>query len=913
MADPSHPDRTICDLLWFPTGGGKTEAYLGLAAFTLALRRILARRSNSSERGGGVSVLSRYTLRLLTIQQFRRALGIVTACEFLRVANLDRKVDGPIGWRPAKSSDKTDFLWGAIRFSAGMWVGGNVTPNNLKSFEFKISDQMRYVAGAIDILQGVTSHGYDGPDPILQNIWRNKRRVEATGDPAQVLTCPACHTMLAVPAAGLGSGQHTLHFVFSAPLNSDRVNMAALSIGSIQVEDVQPIAHHVASNTHTISITFTVQDNQSIDTRAIDYWWFDVVRHAISTVSQSDTPRLLAVRPSRPGYFLCSFQNQRRNSINNNFEIYCPNPLCELNQNAWAEQIPTRRAISRGSSNRSGMVWQWREVLPFVQRGRVDQAERIPIPACTVDDQVYQQCPSLVIATVDKFARLAFEPKASSLFGNITHYHAHWGYYREGCPAGPNDTRKDVVWHPPVENLSVPVSPFLPPDLVIQDELHLLEGPLGSMVGMYETAIDALSERNIQGGSVRPKYVASSATVRQAEDQVQALFSRSLAPFPPSAIRVDDRFFARTHESHPLECINAGRLYVGVSGPGKGAQTPIVRIWSALLQTASERRLAGPDDRLDGFWTLVGYFNALRELAGALALYRQDIPERLLSWSGPRTLHYQPMELSSRASSLNLPSMLEKLGVSWSEDAVLATSMFGTGVDVDRLGLMVVHGQPKTTSSYIQATGRVGRSGGGLVVTFFRVSRPRDLDHYEFFTGYHRTLYRAVEPVTVAPFAPRARERCLGPLAVALLRQARIINGQQVEHPWRMEQRVEGGFYSEAVTMADFRHSAEVNALPPLFEMRAREQPEGRRPLEQTVEIEAASELDRWASIAHDILRIGGWVNDRLVYAESAMVREPGRGVILGDAQHQLRQFPVAFENAPTSLREVEETTQFKE
>jgi hypothetical protein len=128
-----------------------------------------------------------------------------------------------------------------------------------------------------------------------------------------------------------------------------------------------------------------------------------------------------------------------------------------------------------------------------------------------------------------------------------------------------------------------------------------------------------------------------------------------------------------------------------------------------------------------------------------------------------------------------------------------------------------------------------------------------------------------------------------------------------------MEQRVEGGFYSEAVTMADFRHSAEVNALPPLFEMRAREQPEGRRPLEQTVEIEAASELDRWASIAHDILRTGGWVNNRLVYTESAMVREPERGVILGDAQHQLRQLPVAFENAPTSLREVEETTQFKE
>ena len=911
QADPTHSDRAICDLLWFPTGGGKTEAYLGLAAFTLALRRLRARRANRADRGGGVGVLSRYTLRLLTIQQFRRALGIITACEFLRIANLGRRANEPVGWRPAKCPDRTDFLWGSIRFSAGMWVGGNVTPNNLIGFEFRTSNQMHYIAGAVDILQGVTSQGYDGPDPVLRRSWGNRRYVDADGDPAQVLTCPACRSILAVPAAGLGPGPHTLHFVFSARLSSDHVDLSALSSGAIRVNDVQPIVGHTDHNTHTISITFTVPENQSVSARDIDYWWYEIILQAIPAVS--GTPRLLAARPSRPGYFLCSFLNQRGNVFNNNFEIYCPDPLCELNQNDWAEGVPVSR-VSSGVSNRTGSALQGQEVLPFARKGSAQRAERIPIPACTVDDQVYHQCPSLIIATVDKFARLAFEPKAGSLFGNVTHYHARWGYYREGCPPGLNGSRTDVTWHPPVEGLSVPVHSFLPPDLVIQDELHLLEGPLGSMVGMYETAIDALSERDIDGMRVRPKYVASSATVRQAESQVQALFSRELAPFPPSAIRVDDRFFARTHESHPLECENAGRLYAGISGPGKGAQTPIVRIWSALLQTADERRRVCSGDEPDSFWTLVGYFNALRELAGALALYRQDIPERLQSWGNPRSLHYQPMELSSRASSLNLPSMLEKLGVHWSEDAVLATSMFGTGVDVDRLGLMVVHGQPKTTSSYIQATGRVGRSCGGLVVTFFRVSRPRDLDHYEFFTGYHRMLHRAVEPITVAPFAPRARERCLGPLSVVLLRQAREIDGSPVDYPWRVEQRVTGGFiYSEAVGMADFRHSAEVVGLPPLFERRAGDQPEGRRPPEQLVEIEAASELDRWASIAYDILRNAERVNDRLVYAESAMIRAPERGVVLGDAQHQLRQLPVAFENAPTSLRDVEETTQFKE
>jgi hypothetical protein len=570
----------------------------------------------------------------------------------------------------------------------------------------------------------------------------------------------------------------------------------------------------------------------------------------------------------------------------------------------YAASLLLSRCVSRGQSH----------VPPFVRQGKQPFiAERIPIPACTIDDQVYHRCPSLVIATVDKFARLAFEPKAGTLFGNVTHYHARWGYYRESCPPAINGTPERIALHPPVENLHVPVEPFLPPALIIQDELHLLEGPLGSMVGVYETAIDALSEREVQGIIVRSKYVASSATVRQAESQVQALFVRSLAPFPPSATRVDDRFFARTSESHPLECGNAGRLYVGISGPGKGAQTPIVRIWSTLLQEAWKLKCAGAGDELDSFWTLVGYFNALRELAGALALYRQDIPERLQEQSNYRRLYPHPMELSSRASSLDLPSMLEKLGKNWSEDAVLATSMFGTGVDVDRLGLMVVHGQPKTTSSYIQATGRVGRRNGGLVVTFFRVSRPRDLDHYEFFTGYHRRLYQAVEPVTVTPFAPRARERCLGPLAAALLRQAARIAGVSVDYPWRVEQRVTGGFFSEASAMAIRRHEPEVEALLTLFEQRAQQQPDGRRPPAETVKIEAASELDLWTSIAYSIVRAADRVNDRLVYSESAMTRTPERGVVLGDAQHQLRQLPVAFDNAPTSLRDVEETTQFKE
>jgi len=927
LADPTAADRDICDLLWFPTGGGKTESYLGLAAFTLALRR---RRAFSlptgDQTGGGVGVLSRYTLRLLTIQQFRRALGVITACEVLRVWQF-ADLDTPTGWRPEQCADTSDFLWGGVRFSAGLWVGGDVTPNTLLGFDYtNAAGDLCHIAGALEILQGVSNRGYNGPDQALQRKFRGTR-VTAKGDPAQVLTCPVCQARLAIPEEGLSAGQHTLHFIFqgrarTAPLPSV-FNMAP----QIQVDSAS-LAHHAPPDTHTLSITFTVPEHNRLNARDVDRWWHEVV--APRLVSAAGAPELLAARPARPGYLLCSFRNIQSNEKYNNFEVYCPDPKCMLNNAAWAEQVPVNVSATSAGGQAAMILqpgslphlqgWPWQDVHPQMQSaGHREIAYRIPIPACTTDDQVYHRCPSLVIATVDKFARLSFEPKASSMFGHVTCYDARWGFYREWCSPDCGRQAGDTpVDHPPRHGrqvLHITVPSFSPPDLVIQDELHLIEGPLGSMVGLYETAIDALSERRIGTHRIRPKYVASTATVRQAESQVQSLFDRQLGQFPPSALDVDDRFFARTTETHPLECSHAGRLYIAVAAPGKGAQTPIVRIWSALLQTAEARRQAGAGATLDMFWTLVGYFNALRELAGAAALYRQDIRERINGYAGgnARILSDQAMELSSRANSLALPGMLDRLAQPWSEDAVLATSMFGTGVDVDRLGLMVVHGQPKTTSAYIQATGRVGRQQGGLVVAFFRASRPRDLDHYEFFTGYHRMLYRAVEPITVTPYAPRARERGLGPLAVALLRQARQINGLPVQLRWRVQQRIRRGWFSEAMLMATHRRDPEVEALPAIFEHRAIQQPDGRRPNAGITADEVAAELDRWASIAHDHQnQFGGQASNRLVYHEPTMLRPPERGVILGDEQHQLNQLPVAFENAPTSLRDVEATTQFK-
>jgi len=927
LADPLHPDRRTCDLLWFPTGGGKTEAYLGLAAFTLALRRRRARHNRDGDHtGAGVGVLSRYTLRLLTIQQFRRALGVITACEMLRVHSLDSP-DGPVGWRPQDCPDQETFLWGGIRFSAGLWVGGGVAPNHLLSATVRDSRGrlIRFV-GALEILQGA-ERNYDGPNEMMR---RNLRGVqlEMRGEPAQVLTCPCCKATLAVPDEGFGPGQHTLHFVFQGgrattpPLARFQPPNSWLSL------DTATLTPHAVAGYRTLSLTFTIPEGKSLSARQVDEWWYQTIAPAMG-----QQVKFLAARPARPGYFIHTYDNSQNNARQCDFDIYCPNPACELNRHAWAEQVPlpraTRSAPSPGSGQLSmgvgatertaelpampGMQWQETPAWFRLVKKKRRISYRIPIPALTVDDQIYHRCPSLVIATVDKFARLAFEPRAAALFGNVTHYHSRWGYYREGVPPSWGNLPLAYKPHPPGRSrgnpLHVPVSPFLPPDLILQDELHLIEGPLGSMVGLYETAIDLLCQRQHNDRTIVPKYIASTATVRQAEPQVQALFDRRLAQFPPWAISADDRFFACDREIHPLESNRPGRLYVAVCAPGKGAQTPIVRIWSALLQSVYERWQINPTLEVDHFYTLVGYFNAIRELAGALSLYRQDIPERMAFRAADARPLDRWLELSSRASSLALPGMLEQLTIPApnAQDAVFSTSMFGTGVDVDRLNLMVVHGQPKTTASYIQATGRVGRQSGGLIVTFFRASRPRDLDHYEFFTGYHRALYRHVEPITVAPFSPRARERGLGPLAVILLRHATGLNGHPVNPDWRVQQRLSGAYFAQAHQMGAHRRDPEVNAIPDLLEARAGQQPTGRQPPAGVTAQEAASELDRWRALAH--------LNpdpDRFVYSEPAMLHPPERHVVLGDAQHRAQGLSEAFENTPQSLREVEETTGFK-
>jgi hypothetical protein len=528
------PDRQLVDLLWFPTGGGKTEAYLGITAFVIFLRRL------QDANADGVTVIMRYTLRLLTLQQFERASILIFACELLR----------------------KKYNMGGNEISIGLWVGGNLTPNHLKEARTSINKQKE---GGVD----------------------------EKSNPVQIKVCPWC-----------GAKLHAQHY------------------------DVD-----LAGNRMTIK---------------------------------------------------------------------CPNQHCHFHT------VP------------SGL------------------------PIHIIDDAIYQHLPTFIVATVDKFAQIPLNDKPAALFGIA-------------------NNKK-------------------PPELIIQDELHLISGPLGTMTGIYEAAISKLCERD----GVCAKVIASTATIRNAANQIMALYGRAHTQFPPQGLSAKDSFFAvqSTPEERPA------RQYFGVMGIGTTATTTLIRVNAAMLFATRYLAVLGyPDAVVDNFWTITGYFNSLRELGGASTQILDDVQSRLDYLAKTKFASEYPgvdtskgytytEELTSRMSNSEITEIIQvKLRRSYSQgnhadvfDYLLASNMISVGVDVGRLGAMVVAGQPKTNAEYIQATSRVGRDNPGLVIAVYSASRSRDRSHYEQFLKYHSALYRYVEATSLTPFSDRARDRGLHALYVSLCR-----------------------------------------------------------------------------------------------------------------------------------------------
>lgn len=354
------------------------------------------------------------------------------------------------------------------------------------------------------------------------------------------------------------------------------------------------------------------------------------------------------------------------------------------------------------------------------------------LPVWTVDEDIYRERPSLLIGTVDKFAQIARKPETVALFGTD--------------------------------------SSNLPPDLIIQDELHLISGPLGTLTGLYETAIDELC-RSEDG--VRPKVIASTATIREANTQIRALYDRTTCLFPPPIIDASNSGFAVEVDKYK----SPGRLYLGVTTAGRSAKYTLQAVSASLLQASFSREIE--DIERDPYWTMVAYFNSLRELGGALVLMQDDVNRSLEDYASRRTENPREIneitELTSRVSSAEIKDILELLKIPFNEngacDILLASNMISVGVDIPRLGLMIVNGQPKSIAEYIQASSRVGRGDvAGLIVTIYNNAKARDRSHYETFRTWHSSLYRDVEATSVTPYSSRARDRALHAILVALVR-----------------------------------------------------------------------------------------------------------------------------------------------
>lgn len=558
--------RDLLDLIWFQTGGGKTEAYLGLIAFLLVWRRL-----RYGEKGGGTGAFMRYTLRLLTGQQFERAARLICALELIR---REQEAGRNLGEEP---------------FSVGIWVGKDVCPN-----------QIDEAAKIVDKIRATEKWG-------AANDNARKRLL--------ISRCPWCRERL----------------------DSER------------------------------------------------------------------------------GY----------EAIDRDLRFHCSNLRCEFGQGGG------------------------------------------PLPCRLVDESLYEHPPSLLIATIDKFAHLAWEERASVFFGS-----------GRNCRA---------------------------PDLVVQDELHLISGPLGSVAGLYEAGV----ETALRCRGVTPKYIASTATIRMAEAQVKALYGRDLAVFPPPGLSCDDSWFARIDRTRP------GRLYVGYLAPLRSEQHSLAPLAAALLTAPLTvfRDDVDQEDLFDAWWTNVVYHGSLRGVgmsSNALQSEVREFGEQLIeeyieartrevdggSTGDPSSGHpahagaypvkkelrrrlyeTQVEQLWSRRTAEQIAETFERLseprGAERCLDVVLSTNMVSAGLDVSRLALMVVNGQPLTTAEYVQATSRVGRGEApGVVVTNYYRHQARSLSHYESFRPYHESFYRFVEPSSVTPYTFQVRKRALHAALVIALRHA---------------------------------------------------------------------------------------------------------------------------------------------
>ena len=678
-----HPDDTkwdyrndCVDLVWFPTGGGKTEAYLGIIGMS-----IIVRRRKNGEKGYGVSTIMRYTLRLLTNQQFQRALSLILALEQIR-----------------RWGDK--YKLGKQEISIGLYVGSNSLPNSREELDKEATSWTD------------------------RNDGENNTKIPLD-------RCPWCGGRLE----------------------------------------------------------------------------------------------------------------------------YVDNAFCCSNDDCTYE-------------------------------------EGLPVRLC--DEDIYNNPPTLLFGTVDKFASIAHKVSTTKMVDDS----------RRLFGRGKNHS-------------------VLPPDLIIQDELHLLLGPLGSAVSLFECAIDQLCSRE---DGTRPKIISSTATTRNTDLQIRALYDRNLNIFPKNGIDYDDSFFAfykRTETNHHFE---SKRKYIGIMPTGRTQMTTQMRLTAILFVHRALFEIEHLHDKdyeavADNYYSVISYFNSLKEVGKTDALfyieyvkYLRRLYKRVLRFGDLMECFYAgeltESEISGRLSASDVNKTFTEVATHWSlenrlphkdgdkwvravlpPDYILATNMISVGLDVSRFNTIIMNSMPRNIAEYIQASSRVARSVQGLVITSHNPFRSRDVSHFEKFREFHEKLYYYVEPISITPFSKKSVDKYFSLYMAAIIRHSfnELADGNSARNLTSDELKKK--VYEKVMNYIYNRYNRTQN-LPNELELQKGLLTDD---LKNNIEAFVDEALDQWYSMAT--------TTDDLVYKAHPKSKKPYL-YVAPDAYDDERED--SYWTVPTSLRIVE-------
>ena len=396
-------------------------------------------------------------------------------------------------------------------------------------------------------------------------------------------------------------------------------------------------------------------------------------------------------------------------------------------------------------------------------------------PVLLCDELIYSTPPTLLFGTADKFAAIAHKVSTENS----------------------SDSRRLFRIN------------ALTPDLIIQDELHLLEGPLGSAFGLFENAIDALSTREDANGlKIRPKVISSTATTRNTSFQILALFDRKVNVFPKNGVNFDDSFFAfYKRDAQNVNEYDSKRRYIGILPTGRTAMYTQIRLAACCFTHRAlfeEKHVSDLHDDLfvkaaDYYFSLISYFNSKKDVANTSAQFDTEFPKYtrqvfhrvcrqrlMLGCFYAMNRSFSCAELTGRLNGNEVISSLGLVQRQWDPDKriphpnadghlvggetppdlILATNMISVGIDVSRFNLMIINSMPRNKAEYIQASSRVARDEPGIVFTLHNPYRARDLSHFEKFREFHEKLYYYVDPISVTPYSPQSIEKYL-PLVIA--------------------------------------------------------------------------------------------------------------------------------------------------